>query len=81
MKKSRKNAQKIDENVKLYDLIELRPDIWLQIWIFWEILVPGTLSLASLSFQEVCQGYAKDLNKIAPKEPIFFCASTLHLSS
>ena len=27
VKKSRKNAQKIDENVKLYDLIELRPDI------------------------------------------------------
>ena len=38
-RKVEKNAQKIDENVKLYDLIELRPDIWLQIWIFWEILV------------------------------------------
>ena len=62
MKKSRKSAQKIDENVKLYDLIELRPDIWLQIWIFWEILVQGTLSLARISFQEVCQGYAQDLN-------------------
>ena len=62
MKKSRKNDQKIDENVKFSDLIELRIDIWLRIRIFWEILVQGTLSLASISFQEVCQGYAKDLN-------------------
>ena len=27
LKKSRKNARKIDENVKLHDPIELRPDI------------------------------------------------------
>ena len=27
VKKSRKNAPKIDENVKLYDPIEFRPDI------------------------------------------------------
>ena len=42
--KSSKIALKFDENAKLYHLPHLTSEIWLQIQIFQEILVQGTLS-------------------------------------
>ena len=42
--KSKKNALKFDENAKLYHFPHLKSEIWLQIQIFQEILVQGTLS-------------------------------------
>ena len=80
MKKSRKIAQKFDENAKLYHFPHLTSEIWLQIQNFQEILVQGTPSLHNIYFQVAWIGYAEDLYKIAQKLTIFSYPSTLHLS-
>ena len=68
------------ENAKLSHPKLIIPEIRLKIQKFHEILVQKTLSSLSIYYQETSQGYAKDLNRNAPKEAIFSCPSTLHLS-
>ena len=44
--KKEKKCSKFIKNVKFEDVMRLIPQIWLQIWIFHEILVQGTMSKA-----------------------------------